>query len=390
MRLSCQGRMVHATYCLNIHPGESWAENLAAIREQVPRVRAALGQTGEFGLGLRLSARAAAELETPETLAAFRAFLIDQGLYVFTVNAFPYGKFHGAEVKERVYAPDWTTPERTTYTLAVARILAGLLPEGVTGSISTVPGTYRAWAGPDTRANLLANLAKVVNELALLEIATGRRIRLALEPEPDCIWDTAADCARLFNEELPEQTSLSESRVARHLGVCLDTCHQAVLFDAPATALRRLLDAGVPVAKIQVSAAPVFPCSPAALAQAAQFVDPCYLHQTAIRREDGTVVRFPDLPPALSAARSLAAVAELRTHFHIPLGIPGWEHMGSTRNELGAEFWQTALAAGIDQFEAETYTFGVLPPALRERPVAENVAAELRWLLQALGATPSA
>lgn len=390
MKLSCQGHPVHATYCLNIHPGESWAENLSAIRELVPPVRAALGQTGDFGLGLRLSARAADELGRPETLADFRAFLADQGLYVFTVNAFPYGQFHGTEVKERVYAPDWSTPQRASYTLAVARILAGLLPEGVSGSISTVPGTYRAWARPDTHASLLANLADVVTELALLEIATGRRIRLALEPEPDCLWDTAADCARLFNQELPELTSLPENRIQRHLGVCLDTCHQAVLFDSPAAALRRLLDAGVPVAKIQVSAAPVFPCSPAALEQAAQFVDPCYLHQTAIRHPDGTVVRFPDLPPALEAARPLPETAQLRTHFHIPLGIPGWQEMGSTRDELGAEFWPTALAAGIDHFEAETYSFGVLPPALRERPVAENVADELRWLLQALGATPSA
>jgi hypothetical protein len=237
---------------------------------------------------------------------------------------------------------------------------------------------------------MLANLAEVVNELARLEIVTGRRVRLALEPEPDCIWDTAADCARLFNEELPAATNLPESRVQRFLGVCLDTCHQAVLFDSPTSALRQLLDAGVPVAKIQVSAAPTFPCSATALDLAAKFVDPCYLHQTVIRHPDGTVDRFSDLPPALVNARTLSHTSELRTHFHIPLGIPGWQEMGSTRNELGTEFWQTALAAGIDQFEAETYTFGVLPPALRKRPVAENVADELRWLLQALGAMPSA
>lgn len=384
MKLSCSGRTVHATYCLNIHPGESWEENLNAIRTQVPQVRAALGREGEFGLGLRLSARAAAELSAPQRLAEFRDLLTEQGLYVFTVNAFPYGQFHGTEVKERVYAPDWTAPERVAYTLDVARILAALLPEGVTGSISTVPGTYRAWDRPGITTELIANLAKVVGELALLETATGRRIQLALEPEPDCLWDTAADCARLFNEELPRLADIPEARVNRYLGICLDTCHQAVLFESPTSALRRLVAAGVPVAKIQVSAAPVFPCSPTGLTQAAQFVDACYLHQTAIRCPDGHILRFPDLPAALTAAPMLPAAAELRTHFHIPLGIAGWEEMGSTRAELTPQFWSAALAAGITQFEAETYTFGVLPPALRERPVAENVAAELRWLLAAL------
>ena len=365
MKLSCGGRTIHATYCLNIHPGESWEENLSAIRTQVPQVRAALGREGEFGLGLRLSARATAELSAPLRLAEFRDLLAEQGLYVFTVNAFPYGQFHGTEVKEKVYAPDWTAPERVAYTLDVARILAALLPEGVGGSISTVPGTYRVWDRPGITAELIANLAKVVSELARLETATGRRIQLALEPEPDCLWDTAADCARLFNEELPRLADIPEARVNRYLGICLDTCHQAVLFESPTSALRRLVAAGVPVAKIQVSAAPVFACSPTALAQAAQFVDACYLHQTAIRCPDGHVLRYPDLPAALAAARTLPPAVELRTHFHIPLGIAGWEEMGSTRAELTPQFWSTALAAGVTQFEAETYTFAVLPPALR-------------------------
>jgi hypothetical protein len=375
---------VHTTYCLNIHPGESWEQNLAAIREHVPQVRAALGHDAPFGLGLRLSARAAAELAVPGQLEVFRSLLADQGLYVFTVNAFPYGTFHGTRVKERVYAPDWTADERVAYTLHVARILAALLPEDVAGSISTVPGTYRAWATPEGLRSMAVNLARTVAELAVLETRTGRRIQLALEPEPDCLWDTAADCARLFNEELPELADIPESRVQRHLGVCIDTCHQAVIFDSPAASLRCLFDAGVPVAKIQVSAAPIFPCTPAGLAQAERFVDPCYLHQTAIRRPDGAVLRFPDLPEALAAARSLPEDSELRTHFHIPLCVDAWETMRSTRAELDAGFWRLALDAGITQFEAETYTFDVLPAALRERSVAENVAAELRWLRQAL------
>ena len=149
---------IHTTYCLNIHPGESWEQNLAAIREHVPQVRAALGHEDEFGLGLRLSARAATELLAAGELEQFRAFLADHGLYVFTVNAFPYDTFHGTTVKDRVYAPDWTSEERVAYTLQVAEILAALLPEGVTGSISTVPrnlsivgnGQFPARHGPES------------------------------------------------------------------------------------------------------------------------------------------------------------------------------------------------------------------------------------------------
>jgi hypothetical protein len=259
-----------------------------------------------------------------------------------------------------------------------------LLPEGVTGSISTVPGTYRSWAKAGSLETIVANLARTTTELAVLENRSGRRVQLALEPEPDCLWDTADQLAQLFNEDLPRLADLPESRVQRYLGVCLDTCHQAVIFDSPLASLQRVLRAQIPIAKIQVSAAPAFPCTEDGLAQAKPFVDPCYLHQTAIRQPDGTVTRFLDLPEALEAARTLPPESELRTHFHIPLCIDRWQAMRSTRDELGPEFWQTALAAGVTQFEAETYTFDVLPAALRERPVADNVAAELNWLHQAL------
>ena len=30
------------------------------------------------------------------------------GVSTFTLNAFPYGDFHEAEVKRKVYLPDWT------------------------------------------------------------------------------------------------------------------------------------------------------------------------------------------------------------------------------------------------------------------------------------------
>ena len=36
---------LHLTYCLNIHPGESWAENFAALREKTLAVK----QTGGAG-----------------------------------------------------------------------------------------------------------------------------------------------------------------------------------------------------------------------------------------------------------------------------------------------------------------------------------------------------
>ncbi len=107
------------SYCTNIHPAESWAETREALFTCVPRIRQELAAMDSplkalpLGIGLRLSARAAAELlETPHAAETLKSWLEDQGARVETLNGFPYGNFHGQRVKERVFQPDWTTPER--------------------------------------------------------------------------------------------------------------------------------------------------------------------------------------------------------------------------------------------------------------------------------------
>jgi len=142
------GGAFHLTYCSNIHPGESWPEVRAALGATLPAVRARLQVEGPLGIGLRLSAAAAEELERAESLEEFRDFLRRGNYYVFTINGFPYGAFHGTRVKERVYLPDWRDPARIHYSDRLARILAALMDGGpdVTGTISTVPGAFRPTA----------------------------------------------------------------------------------------------------------------------------------------------------------------------------------------------------------------------------------------------------
>jgi hypothetical protein len=90
-------------------------------------------------LGFRLSNQAAVELSDRKTLAEFQRWLAKENCYVFTINGFPYGTFHGGRVKELAYVPDWTTDERIEYTNRLFDLLAELVPAGVDGSVSTVP-----------------------------------------------------------------------------------------------------------------------------------------------------------------------------------------------------------------------------------------------------------
>ena len=148
----------HLSYCTNIHAGETWAEVKAVVENQVTAVKRAVASDVPFGVGLRLSARAAADLARAEELDAFRSLLEARGLYVFTINGFPFGAFHGSRVKEGVYLPDWLEDERLSYTAVLGELLAALLPDDVSvGSVSTVPGAFRARVSSGADAESMAD-----------------------------------------------------------------------------------------------------------------------------------------------------------------------------------------------------------------------------------------
>lgn len=388
---------LHLTYCLNIHPGESWGENFAAIKKHVPAVRDQLAKDKQFGLGLRLSAQAARELADPRRMAEFRDFLCDQALYVFTINGFPYGQFHGTKVKENVYRPDWQDPLRRDYTILLADILAGLLPEGVSGSISTVPCSYKSWINSPQQVQAMAfSLANVAAHLAEINHCSGRDICLALEPEPDCYIGTVDEAVQFFQGPLLKHgtehlaslglgSAKAQKCIQRHLGICLDTAHAAVEFEVLTQNIQCLTKAGIRIGKIQLSAALSLEPTAPALTRLEDFVDTVYLHQVRSRSSDGTVVSYPDLPEALkSQKKDSSKTDELRVHFHVPLFCDNIKPLSSTAPQMTDEFWAMLRRGVTSHIEIETYTFGVLPKDLQLVDVNQSITREFEWVLQKL------
>jgi sugar phosphate isomerase/epimerase len=374
------------TYCTNVHAGASWAEARRALAEHVPELRARVAPGGQpFGLGLWLGADAAATLAQPVALAEFRTWLEENRAYVFTLNGFPYGRFHGARVKENVYRPDWTERARLDHTLRLFDLLARLLPAGATpGSINTVPGTYKGFGLDDSaRRQIFRHLAEAAAELDKLRDREGRDFVLGLEPEPLGLLETTEETVAFFREfwALPDTP-----RCAREvIGVTADCCHQAVEFEEPAEALALWRDAGVRLAKIHLSAALRFAPTNDALAALGAFDEPVYLHQVIVGGPRGVGRRFGDLPEALAWARPLAPSArgaEWRVHFHVPLHAAVPPPLGDTRAALAGVFDFLARdPAACPHLEMETYTWAVLPEGLRAARVGEQLAAEYAWTL---------
>ncbi|GGJ32414.1 metabolite traffic protein EboE [Streptomyces brasiliensis] len=377
------GTVVHLAYCTNVHPAETLDGVLAQLRDHCEPVRRRLGRD-RLGIGLWLARDAARALDTdPVALRTLRAELDRRGLEVVTLNGFPYQGFGAEEVKYRVYKPDWADPERPAHTLALARILAVLLPDDTAeGSISTLPLAWRTHGGDDRVEACRGALRTLAERLDALEDLTGRSIRVGLEPEPGCVVETTGDA-------IAPLTAIGHDRI----GICVDTCHLATSFEDPHTALDALTRAGVPVVKSQLSAAlhAEHPDRPHVRKALAAFAEPRFLHQTRVRTATG-LHGTDDLDEALRGD-TLPATTPWRAHFHVPLHAAPTAPLTSTLPVLRAAL--ARLVGGphplTRHLEVETYTWQALPPALRPRDrsrLADGIAAELtlaRDLLTDLG-----
>jgi sugar phosphate isomerase/epimerase len=388
------------TYCTNVHPGEGLADLTVALTDHASKVKALVCPTAAFAVGLRVSARAASELERAENLAEFRALLREHGLYVFTINGFPYGEFHGTRVKERVYQPDWRDAARVAYTDRLARLLSGLLPDDETlGSISTVPGAFRAELQASDVQRIAVQIAQHVAELVRIERATGKQIVLALEPEPACMLETVSECIAFFQAELRGASAVAaladalrishaEARRAleRHVGVCLDLCHAAVEFEEPGACIEALENAGITIAKLQVSAGLALdPRDPAARTALSKFRDDVYLHQV-VARQGEQLLRYVDMPEAEAAFSAGQSAEEWRVHFHVPIFYANLAPLDTTQAFVRAALERHRVRPISAHLEVETYTWDVLPKALRDVAVHESIARELNWLCAELDA----
>ncbi|MFG2039244.1 metabolite traffic protein EboE [Dactylosporangium sp. NPDC048998] len=370
------GQVVHLAYGTNVHPAEDLRGIVAQLDTYATPMRERLG-TDVLGLGLWLGAGVAAELAAdPALRRRLRRELDARGLEVVTLNGFPYREFHAPVVKRAVYLPDWADPARLRYTLDLARILVDLLPaDAARGSISTLPlGWREPWDGRQV-ARVWRALDALAQGLAALEVLTGRTVRVAFEPEPGCVIENTL------------QATVHLSRVDRQwVGVCVDLAHLACAWEDPVAAVQRLARAGLPVVKIQVSAALEVTDPDGARDVVERYAEPKFLHQT---RTAGCRHAFDDLDEALEAR----ADGPWRVHYHVPLHAAPEPPLRSTTGVLRAGLG--ALVGGpvasCDHLEVETYTWNVLPPAQRPagpQALADGMAAELAYArdtLQDLG-----
>ena len=390
-------------YCTNVHPGVSLDQIKQNLERESLDVKRQVSPDQPMGIGLWLSSTATQELMDRDTRIQFRDWLQTRDLVPYTVNAFPAGDFHQKVVKHDVYKPTWADKSRLDYTCRVATILTDLLPRGASGTISTLP---LAWPLPTNDedqtldGNSISFLTTCATHLTLAatflaDLAEKHDVllRLCIEPEPGCLLDRAQDVVGYFRRYFFEadQHAGSLPLIQRHLGVCHDICHSAVMFEPQALALDQYAEADIAIGKVQVSSAievdfDSLDATTAAqtFSQLAQFAEPKYLHQTSIRTDD-SVQHFSDLPLALNSVDPSKPNGKWRVHFHVPIHESTLGLIHSTQSQIleCIKWFKNSANSGQPDchFEVETYAWNVLPEPLQPARLADGIAAEMNWFL---------
>ena len=377
-------------YSTNLHAAESLAELEERLLPFAAEVRAELGWE-VLGLDLRLGDRALADLAAPGALARLRGAFDRGGFSAHTLNGFPLRPFQAERVKEQAYLPDWTDPERLASSLRLLDAALALSDDTLV-TISTVPGSYRPF-GPvrNDAAVIAANLGRWAAAAHRAFTATGRTAVLCLEPEPWCLLETSHDVAWFWNGSLAvhglaaaraEIGSDAEAALARHLGVCVDTCHLSLAFEDQGAAVGRMAAAGARIAKCQFSAAPEA-SDAEGLAALRALAEPRFMHQCAARSAAGSQVRCADLDQLDVALARLPVPKTVRSHFHIPVFREPTDSGLSTTVADSALGLAACLAHGCTHVAVETYTWSIL--AQDERDARRGTARELRHLANLVG-----
>ena len=379
---------IHLAYCTNIHRGQNWPETFQTLKQDTLKVRDRVARGKPYAIGLRLSNQAAVELKDRNTLTEFQRWLDRENCYVFTINGFPYGTFHGGRVKELAYVPDWTTNDRIEYTNRLFDLLAELVPIGMEGSVSTVPGSFKPLIKTQEQvAEMRRNIWRAVEHVAAVSERAGKMLHLGLEPEPLCCLENTPETIEFFAQMRSEHPN--DERLLRFLGVNYDACHFAVEYEKAETALERFASDGIRVSKLHFSSAmKVVPTSEAKAALYA-FIDPVYFHQVIAQNANGSLTRYLDLDEALKppTVPHVEREEEWRIHFHVPLHCSASKIFETTVDHLlGVMDVLKKSPKLCSHIEMETYTWEVLPPELKDRDVVDQLAGEYDWTLKQMSA----
>nr|AOW70734.1 hypothetical protein [Monodopsis sp. MarTras21] len=390
------------TYCSNIYSGDTWEDIFKKLKKNIPKLKTKISPNKAFGIGLRLSNSAAIELLKNNSLIIFQEWLNDNGCYVATINGFVYGDFYNTNVKDKVYQPDWTTIERANFNFKLIEILCKLCPAGGEIGFSTSPLAYKFSLNkenPNSSNDLIIYyLFILIKKLLQISEKEGKTIHIDFEPEADCLLENICDITHFFEkilfiklalklvDELNISLKKAKTYIVQHIRVCYDICHQAVQFEDHIKNFELLNHYGIKIGKIQLSSALEIKVQNNTLKNLIKdlnkFKDKLYLHQVVIKKFDGSIKKYRDLPEALNNFNELNE-SFWRIHYHLPIFVKNYNNLLTTNNEIQTVIKFLIYSSITSCLEIETYTWEILPEELK-LDLTLSIIKEYEWVIRQL------
>lgn len=388
------------TYCSNIYSSDTWNDIFVNLKKNIPKISSKLSINKPFGIGLRLSNKAATQLLENNNIVVFQEWLNENNYYVSTINGFVYGNFYNTNIKDKVYKPDWTTLERANYNNLLIEILSKLCPIGKEIGFSTAPLGYKFSLNKEKETsdnNLVINyLLILLKKLIYIEKLENKTIHIDFEPEADCLLENIHDVINFFEKsllinlasKLTEDLNITlpeaKNYILKHLRICYDICHQSVQFEDHLKNFEILNKRNIKIGKIQLSSALEINVKKHTLNNLKidldKFKDEIYLHQVVIKNFDGSFTKYRDLPEALENF-SDNKESFWRIHYHLPIFAENYNNLFTTRKELQTiiNFLKTSPITSC--LEIETYTWEILPKELKFNLI-ESIVKEYEWIIK--------
>ena len=388
------------TYCSNIYSGDTWQEIFLNLKENIPKLSTKLSQNEAFGIGLRLSNNAASELLENNNLLIFEQWLNNNNYYIATINGFVYGDFYKTNIKEKVYQPDWTTIERINFNFKLIEILRRLDATQKDVGFSTSPLGYKF--SQDINNKKLFNdlvvyhLFSLVKKLIQINQEQGKTIHIDFEPEADCRLENIEDIIDFFEkfllvdlasklaQELNISLTKAKNHILKHIRICYDICHQAVQFEDHIKNFEKLNNYGIEIGKIQLSSALEIRVQKNKLDNLKKdlnkFRDNIYLHQVVIKKLDSSFIKYRDVPEALEKFEDINE-SLWRIHYHLPIFAENYNNFFTTSKEIKTIINVIKYSSIVSCLEIETYTWEILPEALK-LDLISSIVREYEWIIK--------
>jgi hypothetical protein len=369
-------------YCSNVHPSTSVAGLIQQLKEHAIPIKQSLS-LNKMSLGLWLNQQLVEEiLNGASQLDDLLSLFQQEKLTILTLNAFPQSDFHGKDIKEQVYLPDWSEKARLTYCLQLTESVIKypfLFNNNLT--ISTVPLGYKANWNKNKHQTAIKQLSLLALKLQKIKEESSIHIRMCLEMEPDCVLETTTEMQEFFTNDL---TITTQPEIKHHLGVCFDICHQAVMHEDINKSMHQLISNEIVIGKVQVSNALRFDniYKQQALESLSDYYNSPYLHQVKCKLGNN-IESFHDISDRLTDL--LPEKGESRVHFHVPINSSHIsKHIQTTQQEIISLLDCLKANNIMPHLEVETYTWSIIDTSATSTALNTHITDELYWLHQQL------